>query len=646
MFKRLLLIALCWAVAVPAAADSPVIYSGNGYARNLTSKGFQLSSGNTLNNDGAVNYAVGKASKWTAVSNVTVADDTTTNARQNTSNTGVKFTATGAGNAYFCFGLDSADYNKKLAVSFDQAPAAGYVGNDFQVDIYSTASNTCASGLTRLALSTDSSAISGLPNLTGTYRTTFDSPGSSTPYIKVQITQAANSHAITLSNFYVGPGVVTQGAALSTEIVWTPTVSGFGTVSGLTAVYSQVGEYIIGKVQFTAGTTAASLATITLPNSWTTSDGVVQGGLQFVVGRWQRLITTATAVKNGVIQTSGLSSNLLYFGKNDFTGTDNPNTHLNGSSVAGTGDIIEFEFRVRIDQLVGSGVVNVVQNDCEYAASTNGTWDAAATAANTVYGPAGAPISGSLTTDRNKIVQFLTPVQATDKLQVELQMTGANTFVAAEESKYPPVVWATSNFGPIVVGAPASNQVTVLMSQFASPGSTFNSTSGAVNWSSSTYSAWRLKKCAGGQAVGFGLATQTSAGLVGERLIGTFTGSLVSNASSTTISSITVSYTRIDDVVALSFPVITFSSNGSDATLAPGTLVLPSAIVPLTDDLRFNCPGESGGSLSASPAVIRLRNAGASSAIQIYPDGTLGTTHWASGTSGLAGICNVTYKAI
>jgi hypothetical protein len=60
-----------------------------------------------------------------------------------------------------------------------------------------------------------------------------------------------------------------------------------------------------------------------------------------------------------------------------------------------------------------------------------------------------------------------------------------------------------------------ANSITVWFSQYALAGTTYNSYTGATNWSASIYDAWRVRKTSAGAAVGFGLVVPgTSAGLV------------------------------------------------------------------------------------------------------------------------------------
>jgi hypothetical protein len=595
----------------------------------LNSSGTEQQVGSGSGQKNYIQTSSNTAAGWTssANGNLTVTTDTTVAdlPRPQTTKSAVVFTGVSGNSDYgfVNFQLDPSDYNVKQQVSFSQAcglagaasAIAGCAASNFRVDVYSctvawsgTPANTCSGTATRLALSNDSAAVTALPALTGQFRTTFDAPGSAAPYLQIRVgLNATTTHAIALSDVVVGPGIVTQGAAVSDDVAWTPTVSGFGTVTGLTANYAQVGDYIIGKVQFTAGTVAASLASITLPNSWTTSDGVQQGSLQLVVGHWDRLTTTATAVKNGVIQVASTASNLLFFGKEDYTGTDSPNTHLNGSSIVGTGDIIELTFRVRIDQLVGSGTVNVTQNDCSYL-SNSSTSDANDTT-SFVYGPAGSTFPGALTTMRNKRVRSLTPISSTTQLYLQVQVGGSTAPWSTigngdSDTGIVPITYQTAgaaantyglgfNLGNIVNGT----DIDVAFGHYAyANGATYGAAGASWNTASGN---WRVVVCQAGQAIGFGIyqaGGTTGAGLIPatgfpggkstDSNLGTITNVSLSAYYEGTFDTfwnsgglsqhVTARYTRAGNMVTIFFPgTSTFTGSGTVAA----TAAIPSALL-------------------------------------------------------------------
>jgi hypothetical protein len=153
----------------------------------------------------------------------------------------------------------------------------------------------------------------------------------------------------------------------------------------------------------------------------------------------------------------------------------------------------------------------------EYAASTTGTWDADAAAANTIYGPSGAPISGALTLYRFKVVRFQTPIQTGDKIEVELSDDGVYWFPANGATYKNKAVLPSMNSGGyawsgvnVKKTAGNSTDVTVTFGQFVNIA---NDDSPTGDWGEGGY--WRVRKTSAGAAVGFGIVNPgVSAGLV------------------------------------------------------------------------------------------------------------------------------------
>src|SRR6185437_12709326 len=63
---------------------------------------------------------------------------------------------------------------------------------------------------------------------------------------------------------------------------------------------------------------------------------------------------------------------------------------LTGSQMFANNDTIAWEFTVNVNELVGSGAVNVVQNDVEYLSNNSSTTTSDTT--SFAYGPSGSPV--------------------------------------------------------------------------------------------------------------------------------------------------------------------------------------------------------------------------------------------------------------
>jgi hypothetical protein len=515
----------------------------------LNSSGTEKQVGSGSGEKNYVSTGSSTAASWTASgAGITVATDVTGSElpRPNTTATGIKTTGVSGSTAYayYRFILDDADASKKLKVQFDMKPITGYVASDFKVDVYSNTASDYTTGNTRLALSTDSSAVSALPALTGTYRTTFDAPAVSAKYIEVRIgLNGTNTHALVASDIVVGPGVVQQGAAATGWTAFTPTIGTTAATSSNSSYWRRVGDTIEinGYVAFSG--TGTGGVTVSLPAGLTINTGTLGGAGSPIAstvngdGWWYNTTTTQ------VIHLNYSSATSVVFIK-PATAT----TQLNGTDLAASHQI-GYNFKVGVNEWAGSGTVNVVQNDVEYAwnSSTSTTSDSTSFG----YGPsgvAGTAFAPAGTATVLKRVRFQTPIQATDL--VELQFKLGNAWVSAPDSDRS---FATNDAGTTFYGAllsPGGTAATDMDVTFCS-----QRTPGGA-WSASD--VWRVRKVSGGQAVGFSEVNPgVSSGLVsanGLKGVATnstasagYVGEYIENYRSTSTANITSAvYTSVD----------------------------------------------------------------------------------------------------
>jgi hypothetical protein len=130
-----------------------------------------------------------------------------------------------------------------------------------------------------------------------------------------------------------------------------------------------------------------------------------------------------------------------------------------------------------------------------------------------VYGPTGARIpTVALSTDITKRVRFQTPIQATDRLFIELNPSSSSQWIPIE---YSPSVDSSGRGISIYVSGVGIGYVKVVNSTDIDV--TFaRYRTGTSNWSDITETVnWRVRKSSAGAAVGFGLYQPgVSAGLV------------------------------------------------------------------------------------------------------------------------------------
>lgn len=553
----------------------------------LNSAGTETQVGSGSGQKNYVQAGTSTTTGWTASgAGITVANDTTAAdlPRPQTSKTAIKFTGVSGSTAfgYNAFQIDPSDYNTKLQVQFAQAcglsgaatAIANCATNDFQVQVYSCtvawSSGTCSGTSTRIALSTDSSAVSGLPATTGTYRTTFDAPGSAAPYLQLEIgLNGTNTHAITLSDVVVGPGIVTQGAAVSQWQTCDSTVSLTNvTTSAMHCQYRRVGESIQERVTATISGAPSGVIEAGLPTGLTLNTASIPSASQ------NSALGTCTANDADGNFWSGVA---VYVAANELGCTSNNVGNSWNATIPFTwasSDIIAFDFTVPVNEWAGAGTVNVVQNDVEYAYNTN-TADADDTS-SFGYGPAGQAFpTTTFTGARLKTVRFLTPISAGDIVSIEVDPDNIGRWQGLGDSGFaifgatvvvPYTMQAATTYGIGMTYGTTATDIRVQFGQYASPNNTGGTVFAAAgnSWSSSA-GKWRLKKARGGQAVGFGQATATSAGLLKWYEEGTFTPTVTGTgtAGAVTYSTQLGIFTREGRVVHFSLRVIYTNWTGS-----------------------------------------------------------------------------------
>lgn len=163
------------------------------------------------------------------------------------------------------FTIDNADKAQKLTISFDyDASDANYADDDIRIAIYDVTNATLI-------------RVNGedLKGGKGTHLAQFQTAADSTSYRLIihQSSTNATAYDVYLDNISVGPREVVKGAAMTDWKSYTPTFTGFGTVSDVDFQYKRVGDSMFIQGVFTSGTATAVEAQISLPNSLTVKSG-------------------------------------------------------------------------------------------------------------------------------------------------------------------------------------------------------------------------------------------------------------------------------------------------------------------------------------------------------------------------------------
>jgi len=400
---------------------------------------------------------------------------------------------------YYPFTMPTGLANQKLKVQFSFLTPATDV---YQVSVYT--------GTTRVSLSTDATGVSILPAGTnGRFTAYFDADSSTTWTVGVTRTSGSTG-ACVITNVIVGPGIQAGAPALEDWKSYTPTAAnlGSGSITVQYSRYRRVGTSMeiqgrVNKVGAGSGTTAI---TLTLPTGYTIDyTGVGNSSENGLVGSASTFNGNNSSL---YVAVNSAAANIIRF---VYT-TNIADQALRGTDFNNGGQLL-YEALIPIAEWAGSGTVNLAQNDVEYAYNTS-TSTTATDTTSFGYGPQGATIQ-SITAALTRRVQFQTPIQTGDQLVLELSSDGV-IWVPSSQVPYLSRYYDdfVSQFYGIGWQAVGPSTVDVLFGRYSQDDGTPGSTGEA--WSARGLNAykWRVRKSSPGAAVGFGIVSETSSGLL------------------------------------------------------------------------------------------------------------------------------------
>jgi hypothetical protein len=403
--------------------------------------------------------------------------------------------------------------NRKLKVEFYfTSPAT----DTFKVSVYK--------GSTRVPLSTDSVGSTSLPqNTTGKFTAYFDTDSSGTWTVSITKTAGGGTTPLQFTNVVVGPGIQPQGAVVGPETVYPLTVGGSASAPTLgtnttQAVYERIGDIMHIRYslnQTTSGTAGSGTYLFSLPSGLTIDPSRLTATYQGSVG----LGAVGTAAfydgtKNYTGYAAVYNSTNLYL----VVGNEVSTPSAMGSttySLAGATYRLSFEARVPIAEWAGSGTVQLAQNDVEYAYNTSTSW-AADDTSSFGYGPNGGDVPPSaLAALRKRRIQFQTPIQTGDKVEIEYSQDSGVTWVPSNLAAVGIInnSAGTNDYGVQLTkqGITDSRQIDVAFYRYRRTAGTWDGA--GADWAGNV--KWRVRKSSAGAAVGFGIVQPgVSSGLV------------------------------------------------------------------------------------------------------------------------------------
>jgi hypothetical protein len=460
------------------------------------------------NSSGGVNLITSPSASsiWTATG---LTLSTTTTAAElpleGFSSSAVKFLLTGSTtSAYVDFLVPTALAQTKLGLQWYARANVTTIGSiTLSLSSYASAGNrTSNTSPTTVTLQTSSVASAAT-----SFNTTFDTANQQ--YYRLTLNfPASASNWYTLAQFVLGPGVITQGAAISEWQSWTPMVYGSGSnptkgTNTEQAYWRRVGsemEIHYMYKQTAAGSAGSGTYTWSLPAGYTIDTNIVSITNGSNLG--SAYIYNGTSEYTGFVSTNNISRFLIYIyptitttGVAASTSTSFGNTTLN----------VWVAFRVPIAEWAGNGTVNLgagAQVEYAYNSSATTTTDTASFA----YGPTGVlfnAMAPTTTVSVEKRVRFQYPIQADDIIQLEC---------------YNGVNWAP--FADVLGGYFNNDANTLSQGAVVRPvsGTTtdvsilFFSSSNAGTWSGlgALGYKWRVRKAKASSPVGFSKASYAS----------------------------------------------------------------------------------------------------------------------------------------
>lgn len=163
------------------------------------------------------------------------------------------------------FTIDSGYQSNKIYISFKyDASSASYDDDDIRIQVYDVTN----SRLIRV----NGEDLKGTTK--GNYLGWFQSSADSTSYRLIFHISSTNASAydVYFDNVQVGPREVSYGSAITDWQPYTPTFTGFGTVTNINIEYRRVGSNLEIRGRYLTGTTTATEARISLPNNLVSSD--------------------------------------------------------------------------------------------------------------------------------------------------------------------------------------------------------------------------------------------------------------------------------------------------------------------------------------------------------------------------------------
>lgn len=411
------------------------------------------------------------------------------------------------------FSIDGQDLSKPLLVQFDVSGVA--TADDVQVYIarYNSSNVLQERILVAGTASATSPNSAQVPTAVTTFRGFFIPSSTATDKYSIRWRRNANNTSMRLDTFIVGPQSLAQAAVVTAWQSYTPTYTGFGTVTSSEMFWRRNGDQLEVRGNFTTGTTTAVEARLSFPDVTTTASAFPSIR---IAGSAIRAGSSATFFSDNVLSEPSVS----YFTFGVQASTTNGLTKALGSGFAATTKET-ISASTSISQW-SSGTTTLADRAVEEFAWNSDPGVAATTNySNSVYfgnGPQGTPTLSYASTTNSGFsrttyyCRFQTPILSTDKISLELSGDGGLTWTDASQNESSCFLLANSAY----YGAQYLEKIdsTTVRIGFGNAGRRPDTTFGGVGaaWSTLSNFRWRVRKVSGGAAVGFPVSARNVVG--------------------------------------------------------------------------------------------------------------------------------------
>lgn len=507
------------------------------------------------------------------------------------------------------FTLDSIDVNtNQLFISFDSnSTGTSVASGDWLVQVIRyNSSGTFQENI--------SPSITSLPSGYYNFKCAFSHSSTSTDQYALRFrSNTATARTLTIDTLIVGPQAIVDSAAVGSWIAYTPTYTGVGTVTNNVAYYRRVGDSMEVSASFTTGTPSAALFSVTLPSSLSLdTNKITINNANSSPGSLVGVISGNTLGNQAVLVTAPASSTSVVYMGNYLTATsgNTMNTPANGNTVFGSSTSVSLKFSLPISQWT-STVTLAGNANIEYASNSSSS-DAADTTsfANGASGSAGIFNTTALTSQRAKRIQFQTPIQPTDRIQIEISSQSgvwgplANAvvlstvyynFMADNMSVSTPSATSSAGMAFIPVSG-SSSQLDVVFGRFAVNGTATGTT---LAWNDSGFAnyKWRVAKYSAVGLAELAPATATSQGTITRENVWT-AYTPTASAGFGTATSVSAFYKVLGDSLFV---------RGSHTTGTPaGSLIsisIPAGFTISSSKLSINNTNSNPGNIVGNSAI-------------------------------------------